>query len=66
MKRVLVAVMAIAILGGGGGAAWFYFKPALAAVESLWKAPTVRSRPTGRSQRMDEEQSLLEHSTRGS
>lgn len=34
MKRVLVAVMAIAIIGGGGGAAWFYFKPAVAAVES--------------------------------
>jgi flagellar protein FliL len=31
MKRVLIALLAIAILGGGG-AAWFYFKPALAAI----------------------------------
>jgi flagellar FliL protein len=30
MKRVLIALLAIAILGGGG-AAWFYLKPALAS-----------------------------------
>jgi flagellar protein FliL len=30
MKRVLIALLAIAILGGGG-AAWFYYKPALAS-----------------------------------
>src|SRR5262245_28108303 len=31
MKRVLIALLAIAILGGGGGAIWYY-KPALASI----------------------------------